>query len=113
MEHNIIRDFVEGVGMNPDAATIGAIGAIIAVIWKVNGYSFRKSSVIILGGFCLCGYLYASLTKHWPMPQATLYLLMFLFGFISNHVYRFLDESAPEILELGFNYVSSFIKKKK
>jgi hypothetical protein len=112
MDNNILREQIEMIGMNPDGALIGAIGAIIAVIWKVNGYGFKSSIVIIVGGFCLCGYLYQSLAEHWPLPIATVYLIVFIIGFVSNHVYRFLDASAPKVLALGLDYISKWIKKK-
>lgn len=109
---NILQELITSIGMNPVGATIGGIGSVIAVVWKVNGYGFKTSLVIIVGGFCLCGYLYTPLSIHWPLPPKTIYLLMFLIGFISNHVYRFLDASAPQLLMIAFNAVTSWFKKK-
>jgi quercetin dioxygenase-like cupin family protein len=54
--HTMIRALIEALGMHPDGALIGTIGAVIAVIGKVNGFDWKKSMVVIIGGFCMSGY---------------------------------------------------------
>jgi hypothetical protein len=113
MDTNILQKLIESIGMSPDGALIGAIGATIAVIWKVNGYGFKSSIVIIVGGFSLCGYLYDAALSYWPEGKDTFFLLMFLIGFISNHIYSFLDKKAPELLQMALDFLKRFVVKKK
>lgn len=107
----IVREALESVGLHPDGAIIGAIGAGVAVIGKVNGYSWRSSLVIVVGGFTLCGYLLPAVSENWPIQKGTLYFLLFVSGFTSSHIYKFLDNNVPVLLSLVFNFVSKRFKK--
>jgi len=102
---NIIRYLLESSGMDPDGALVGAIGAVVAVINKVNGYSFRSSLVVIMSGMILTGYAHPVLVERWALSPKTVYLAMFLLGYVSHEFYRHLQQSAPTLFALGIEYI--------
>lgn len=97
--------------MSPDGAIVGAIGAVVAVIGKVNGYDWKSSLAILLGGFTLCGYLMPALHEVWPLKPGTLYFALFICGFVSSHVYKFIDKQAPVLLAMLFQIANKYLKK--
>lgn len=114
MNYNeFIRSLIEALGMNPDGALIGSIGAVIAVIGKVNGYTWKASLVIVIGGFCLSGYGLPAISENWEMKEGTQYFLVFLVGFLSNHIYVYLDTLAPKMFAIALEYVKKRLKLKK
>lgn len=110
--NNVIREAVEIIGMHPDGALIGALGAIVAVVGKINGHGFKASMAIILGGFTMCGYLLPVFNEHLSFLEGTVFFLIFIVGYVSKHIYEFLDTSAPRLLQLLFLYVSTKLPKK-
>lgn len=107
----IFRAALEAVGLNPDGALVGAIGATVAVVGRVNGYSWKMSATIILSAFILCGYLLPAVAENWPLKQGTLYFLLFVAGFTSSHIYNFIDKQVPLVLNLAGEVISKRFKK--
>jgi hypothetical protein len=107
----IVREALETVGLNPDGAVVGAIGAAVAVVGKVNGYSWKMSVTIIVSAFALCGYLLPALAENWPLQPGTLYFLLFVAGFTSSHIYKFIDKQVPLLLNLAASIISKRFRK--
>jgi hypothetical protein len=109
---NIVRSALEAMGMHPDGALIGGIGALIAVLASPNGHGWKASMAIISGGFTLGGYLLPVLQEHLQFLQGTVFFIIFVVGFVSRHVYEFLDSTAPQALRLAYTLLSEYAAKK-
>jgi hypothetical protein len=112
MNHNIIRDIIELAGMHVDGALIGGIGAIASVILKINGYSWRASLAIIFSGLLMCGYLLPAIQEQFTFLNSTVYFIIFCTGYVSRHLYQFLDQYAPKLLRMAFDVVSRRFNKR-
>lgn len=99
--------------MHPDGALIGGIGALMAVMGGPNQHGWKASLAIILGGFTMCGYMLPVLQEHFKFLQGTVYFIIFVMGFISRHVYEFLDTTAPKLLHLAFGAATAYYTKIK
>jgi hypothetical protein len=109
---NIVRKFLEAMGMHPDGALIGGIGALIAVVGAPNSHGWKASMAIIFGGFTLGGYLLPVLQEHMKFLEGTVFFIIFVAGFISRHLYEFLDTTAPQALRLAYRLLSEYAEKR-
>lgn len=113
MNTNFIRTLIEKMGMDADGAMVGAIGAIVATIGKVNGVSWRQAAFLIIGGLCISGYVVPAIRESTDFGSGVIFFMVFLLGAISQHIYAALDNFAPVILKAGSEVVKGWLKKKE
>lgn len=112
IEKNFIRDFIERIGMDADGALIGAIGAVVATIGKVNGLGWKEAAFLIVGGLCISGYIVPALEESTDFGPGVIFFCVFILGAISQHVYKGLDAWAPAILKVLGEYFKGWLEKK-
>lgn len=109
---NFIRECVERLGMDADGALIGAIGAIVATIGRVNGVNWKKAGAIIIGGLTISGYLVPALREKTELESGTIFFAVFMLGVVSQHIYKSLDTIVPALLKTAGEWVKDWIEKK-
>lgn len=108
---NIIKDLIESIGMKSEAVWVGLIGAVFHVLYKVNGFGWRMSLVIVFSGGFLSGYVMPVLEPR--LSSEAIYLVCFLIGYLSAPFFQYLHTAAPSLFRLAGEVLRSYIKKHK
>ena len=109
---NYIRLFVEQLGMVSDGVMLGLMGAIMAVLYKVNTFTWRGSVIGLFSGSTLSGYGMPVLTENLNLGQGTSFFVVFLVGFLAPEIYKKLLKFAPGLLTAAGNRAKKIINTK-
>lgn len=96
---SLIREIVVFMGMDPTALTIGLIGGIVSIFYRINGMNWKMSSSVLVSGGCLAGYIMPVIKENLSLGDGTTSFAVFIIGVLSPDFFRWLVKLAPEILK--------------
>lgn len=99
--------------MIPEGVMLGFMGAVMAILYKVNSFDWKGSFIILISGATLSGYGMPVLSENLNLGKGTSYFLVFLIGFLAPEVFKQLKQFAPGALKIIGSRVKKIIKNDK